>query len=889
MSGGGMACEYANPVLYNVTLSKNKANSGAAIYSVLSKIKLHNVSIVKNMPSNANIRNCGAVYLNSSHFILEYSLVWNVATPYEIFFSEYDQQNALTIVDSDLRDSDELIEKNNHAQMIRNVHQDTSLHYLYLAPASDSGIDPSDNITNINHVKLLAKGVHGNGMDIYVKGNYTPLTHTCISDDIFSTDIFLSEGSHHIYAHPVEASYTIINLPDPITITVDQTAPVIKALSVTQNPEKKRIWSFITEDDDQKLIYKYCIDRNANPEPSQSYSTSQSASIEEPKLKDGMWYIHVKATDRAGNESAFFTFNTIVDDTPPVIQIKNISENHLEQKWIWFPDKKETGISYRHLLDQLSHSNPTGDFNAITQTTLSNVNGKWFLHVQAKDRFGNTSEVMTTSVLMDCIPPKINGLSNDLIPKKEKTWVWHSSEPETTFRFQINQQPKTVLKGKFKTVNQAKINGLNGKYYLHVQAKDPAGNLCDVVSVSVLLDNTIAKIKGLSNDPVPRKAKTWTWQSSEAQTTYRFLINQKSKTQLAGPFTNQNSATIANKDGKYFLHVQTKDAAKNLGKITTVYCILDNTKPVVTNLFDTPKPTQSKTWKWSATDTDSILRFRHAIDQNKTAILSNKFTKTTTAHIKDKDGRWYLHVQAQDRAGNMSDIKTVFVMLDNTPPVLTLKTPDKAKRRVWRWSAKDTDKKIVYSYRCDRIETFSPKYYYTSQQSFEPIDCIFNAPKEAKQLNELNGRWFFHVSARDRNYNTTKITKAFTFDFTHKGLYANLYILFEPNSTVIKHHSIGKLNKLSEIMKKYSDAVAIIEAHTDNIGNETYNLNLSERRAESIKQYLHKKLFISESRLECKGYGETKPIFDNNTKKGRLFNRRAEVLLKSNRAQKTND
>jgi hypothetical protein len=285
MSGGGMACEYANPVLYNVTLSKNKANSGAAIYSVLSKIKLHNVSIVKNMPSNANIKNCGAVYLNSSHFILEYSLVWNVATPYEIFFSEYDQQNALTIVDSNIRDSDELIEKNNHAQIIRNVHQDTSLNYLYLAPASDSGIDPSDNITNINHIKLLAKGVHGNGMDIYVKGNHTPLTHTCITDDIFSTNIFLSEGSHHIYAHPVDASYTIINLPNPITITVDQTAPVIKALSVTQNPGKERIWSFITEDDDQKLIYKYCIDRKASPEPSQSYSTSQSASIAIFKLE----------------------------------------------------------------------------------------------------------------------------------------------------------------------------------------------------------------------------------------------------------------------------------------------------------------------------------------------------------------------------------------------------------------------------------------------------------------------------------------------------------------------------------------------------------------------------------------------------------------------------
>jgi outer membrane protein OmpA-like peptidoglycan-associated protein len=894
MSGGGMACEYANPVLFNVTLSKNKANSGAAIYSVLSTLTLHNVSILKNITAKPNNNHCSALYLNSSRFILKYSLVWNKGLPQEVYFSEYDQENVLTIQDSDIRANDTLIITNNNGQVIRSMRQSTetsshSVNKLYLAPESDSGIDPSDNITNMNSIKLLAKGVHGNGMNIYVKGNPMPLTHTSVSDDIFTTDIFLSEGRHHIYARPVGALYTISSLPQPITITVDQTAPVIKSLSVTQISENEISWTFNTEDMDQNLSYQYCINRKAHPEPSQSYSTSQSASIKKPDLKDGLWYIHVKATDRAGNESAFFTFNTIVDDTPPVIEIKNISESHLVQKWTWFSDEKEADISYRHLLNQLPHSIPTGDFNAMTQTTLSNVNGQWFLHVQAKDRFGNLSKVVTTSVLMDCMPPQIKGLSNDLIPKKEKTWKWHSNEPKTSFRYKINQQPKTVLKGKFTTDNQAKITGLNGKYYLHVQAKDSAGNISDVISVSALLDNTISEIKGLTNDPVPRQSKTWTWQSSEAETTYRFLINQKNKAQLTGPFTKQNSASIANKDGKYFLHIQAKDVAGNLSQITTVYCILDNTRPVVTNLSDSPTPAKSKSFKWSASDIDSLLLFRYSIDRNKTATLSNKFTKITTASIKDKDGRWYLHVQARDRAGNMSDIKTVSVLLDNTPPVLTLKAPDKSKRTIWRWSATDADKEIVYSYRCDRNDTFRPKFFYTSRMSFEPIDCLFNAPKDEKQLQDLNGRWFFHVSARDRTYNTTQQSKTFTFDFIHEGLYANLNISFKPNSIEMKRHPIGKLHKLSKIMKIFPDAVAIIEAHTDNVGDETYNLKLSEKRAESIKQYLHKTLFISESRLECKGYGETRPIADNKTKKGRSLNRRAEVLLKSSNSKKTND
>jgi len=115
---------------------------------------------------------------------------------------------------------------------------------------------------------------------------------------------------------------------------------------------------------------------------------------------------------------------------------------------------------------------------------------------------------------------------------------------------------------------------------------------------------------------------------------------------------------------------------------------------------------------------------------------------------------------------------------------------------------------------------------------------------------------FMSVPETEIIINTSQKTEPFSFDFTHKGLYANLKILFKPDSTEIKQNSIGKLHKLSEIMKKYPDAIAIIEAHTDNLGDDIYNLKLSERKAKSIQQYLHKKLSISESRLECKGYGE---------------------------------
>jgi OOP family OmpA-OmpF porin len=66
----------------------------------------------------------------------------------------------------------------------------------------------------------------------------------------------------------------------------------------------------------------------------------------------------------------------------------------------------------------------------------------------------------------------------------------------------------------------------------------------------------------------------------------------------------------------------------------------------------------------------------------------------------------------------------------------------------------------------------------------------------------------------------------------------------------------------------------VIEGHTDSIGPAEYNMRLSERRAESVKDYLTDKLDIDASRLDTKGYGESRPVADNSTKEGRQKNRR---------------
>jgi outer membrane protein OmpA-like peptidoglycan-associated protein len=79
-------------------------------------------------------------------------------------------------------------------------------------------------------------------------------------------------------------------------------------------------------------------------------------------------------------------------------------------------------------------------------------------------------------------------------------------------------------------------------------------------------------------------------------------------------------------------------------------------------------------------------------------------------------------------------------------------------------------------------------------------------------------------------------------------------------------------------MKKYQYTSWSIEGHTDNTGSAEKNLQLSKDRAASVKQYFVRQ-GIDAGRLTSEGYGDTKPIGDNKTSKGRTQNRRVEIKL----------
>ena len=103
-------------------------------------------------------------------------------------------------------------------------------------------------------------------------------------------------------------------------------------------------------------------------------------------------------------------------------------------------------------------------------------------------------------------------------------------------------------------------------------------------------------------------------------------------------------------------------------------------------------------------------------------------------------------------------------------------------------------------------------------------------------------------------------------------------ILFDSGSDRIKAESYKTLANIGQLLTDDPELRLSIEGHTDSDGADDYNLDLSEKRAGSVRTYLLENYEIDPERLESKGWGETQPIDNNDTAEGKANNRRVELV-----------
>ncbi|MCG7944740.1 MAG: OmpA family protein, partial [Candidatus Thiodiazotropha taylori] len=115
---------------------------------------------------------------------------------------------------------------------------------------------------------------------------------------------------------------------------------------------------------------------------------------------------------------------------------------------------------------------------------------------------------------------------------------------------------------------------------------------------------------------------------------------------------------------------------------------------------------------------------------------------------------------------------------------------------------------------------------------------------------------------------------------TERGMVMTLGdVLFSSGKTDLLPGAMSTIDKLASFLGEYPEKTVLIEGHTDNVGTDEYNLDLSERRALSVKEALVQ-VGVDASRIDTLGLGESTPITDNTTAAGRLKNRRVEIVIR---------
>jgi outer membrane protein OmpA-like peptidoglycan-associated protein len=101
-------------------------------------------------------------------------------------------------------------------------------------------------------------------------------------------------------------------------------------------------------------------------------------------------------------------------------------------------------------------------------------------------------------------------------------------------------------------------------------------------------------------------------------------------------------------------------------------------------------------------------------------------------------------------------------------------------------------------------------------------------------------------------------------------------VWFESDSDALNDDSRATLGRVARSLQEHESVRVEVGAHTDSTGNADYNMGLSLRRAEAVRNHLIAQ-GVDPDRLVARGYGETRPLVDNVTEAGRSRNRRVEL------------
>ena len=256
-----------------------------------------------------------------------------------------------------------------------------------------------------------------------------------------------------------------------------------------------------------------------------------------------------------------------------------------------------------------------------------------------------------------------------------------------------------------------------------------------------------------------------------------------------------------------------------------------------------------------------------------------------------RDGRYFYQLRALFMSGNAPSSFRKGILVDSTPPELSLDysprsfSPDGDGRNdmitiypgvedisgIREWYL------LIYSPWGDIFKSFSGR-------GLPAGEINWDGRNHENELVESAVDYSVELFATDNAGNASKTSRIkIPIDIlvmaTEGGLAIRISnIEFAFNSAELKGEAFSILDRASQILNRYRNYRVMVEGHTDDIGEDEFNLRLSERRAKAVMDYLIES-GVDAERLSFRGMGETEPYLPNVNDENRIRNRRVEFLL----------
>ncbi|MBN1621996.1 MAG: OmpA family protein [Endomicrobiales bacterium] len=708
-----------------------------------------------------------------------------------------------------------------------------------------------------------------------------------------------TDGTYNLVLSETDsAGNTVSTLP--VIIDLDSTPPIcrVNADNKIFSPNGDKIFDITTLSynvtDSHQVMWKLSIindtgkqikaieGKSDNPKDIIKWNGKDD---EENNVADGIFNYLIEAEDVAGNKTKTTPESIQVDRTAPII--------HSKTSLMLFSPNRD-GI-----LDEVEFSLEIYDASPLKEWKLGikNESGKTV-------RTFKGIEIEKKGIVWD-------GKGDDGVVLPDGTYLWYVFAEDMVANSITSETQKVVI-GATKPVISVKS---------------------DLEIFSPNSDGFKDEVKFTFTASAFNKIKSWALRIEKnrvAMRTFNGLGNPPSSVTWLGE--NDDKRTL--EDGRYSFIFVVDDEAGNKVETVAQNIIIDTTKPQLSIsvspgifspngddfkdnatfalVYQDESPAVS--WKVGIYDVkDKLCRSYSGKDNPPLNVLwDGKDNEKQSL----KDGVYNYIFMAEDIVGNKTTTLKERVKIDNTAPEVklsaspTLFSPNEdGEKDTATFTLEYNDASDIMDWKLEAIGPNPARRVFKG--SGRPSQNIIWYGKNDRGASLLDGKYTAKLYIRDEVGNmgesspveieidTSKpmvavlteekpiqmLAPTYSFAETKRGMVISLAaeFLFDTAKASIKDEGKATLQKAASLIKRYPDRTVSIEGHTDNvpISNQEFPNNqiLSEKRAESIMNFIIKDSGIPRERFVLKGYGDTKPIATNDTPEGRKKNRRVEIIL----------